>query len=231
MKTEQVIVLRKKTIVMFSLFILAFTMGMLNIQKNTVNAASINEVKKVYTNYVANEDLFKVEVVGNVEPVKQRVVEEVPIATSVYTVQSVVTEQNGGATQSDQGISSKVASRGSYIRDTNVAPTDYEKVITVRATAYCLCQKCTGKTPSSAGYGHTASGIVITPGRDMKIISVDPSVIPLGTEVYVEGYGYAIAGDTGGAIKGNKIDVYKDTHSLALQWGVKNVNVYILKDE
>ena len=66
------------------------------------------------------------------------------------------------------------------------------------------------------------------------MIAVDTSVVPLGTNVYVEGlngagnYGYAIAADTGSAIKNNKIDLYMDTHEQALAWGVKTVNLYIL---
>ena len=230
MRTEQEIVLRKKMFIIFSLIILAGSMGILNIQKSTVKAASINEVTKVYTNYISNENLFKVEVNGDVEPVKQRVMEEVSSISDMQIAQNTITNQSVFQQQGNVEPT-RVASRCSYIRSTNVAPTDYEKVVSVRATAYCLCRKCTGKTPSSSGYGHTASGLVIVPGQDMKVISVDPNVIPLGSQVYVDGYGYAIAADTGGAIKGNKIDVYKDTHALALQWGVKNVNVYILKNE
>ena len=62
----------------------------------------------------------------------------------------------------------------------------------------------------------------------MKVIAVDPRVIKLGTKVHVEGYGYAIAGDTGGAIKGNKIDVFIPSKSRAYQWGRKNVKVKVL---
>ena len=68
----------------------------------------------------------------------------------------------------------------------------------------------------------------------MKVIAVDTSVVPLGTNVYVEGlygagnYGYAVAADTGSAIKNMKIDLYMDTHEQALSWGVKTVNLYIL---
>lgn len=223
MKSEQEIVLQKKMIIIFSLFIIAFTMEILNIQKNTVYGASINDITVVHKNYASDENNFKVEVTGNVAPVKQRVTEDENVNKSI----SSFVEDGISTNEAYMGV----ASRGSYIRETNVPPTDYEDVISVRATAYCLCRKCTGKTPSSAGYGHTATGLVIVPGRDMKVISVDPNVIPLGSEVYVEGYGYAIAADTGGVIKGNRIDVYKDTHELALQWGVKNVNVYILKNE
>ena len=64
---------------------------------------------------------------------------------------------------------------------------------------------------------------------DLKVIAVDPNVIELGTKVYVEGYGYAIAGDTGGAIKGNKIDVFIPTKSEAYKWGRKNVKITIVE--
>ena len=113
-------------------------------------------------------------------------------------------------------------------------PTEYVKTIDVKATAYCLCKKCCGKSPSNPAYGVTASGLKIIPGNGMKVVASDPSVIPLGTEVYIEGlygakdYGYAIVADTGSAIKNLKIDLYMDTHQMALNWGVKNVRVYIL---
>ena len=60
------------------------------------------------------------------------------------------------------------------------------------------------------------------------MIAVDPSVIPLGSKVWVEGYGNAIAGDTGGAIKGNKIDLFMANKSDALSFGRKQVKVRIL---
>ncbi|NLZ47521.1 MAG: DUF348 domain-containing protein [Clostridiales bacterium] len=106
----------------------------------------------------------------------------------------------------------------------------YKSVIRVKATAYCPCNICTGKYSSSAGYNRTAMGTQAKRNANgYSTIAVDPRVIPLGTKVYVEDYGFAIAEDTGGAIKGNKIDVYFPSHSQALQWGVKYKNVYILK--
>ena len=57
---------------------------------------------------------------------------------------------------------------------------------------------------------------------------MDPSVIPLGSRVYVVGYGYAIAEDTGGAIRGNIIDLYMDSYTDCINWGRRNVTVYIL---
>ena len=116
----------------------------------------------------------------------------------------------------------------------NNPPTEYKQVIEATATAYCLCQKCCGKSPSSPGYGVTASGLKIVPGTGMKVIAVDPKVIPLGSKVYVQGlngawdYGYAVAGDTGGAIKSMKIDLYMDSHEETLSWGRKKVNIYVV---
>lgn len=116
----------------------------------------------------------------------------------------------------------------------NNPPEEYKQVIEATATAYCLCQKCCGKSPSSPGYGVTASGLKIIPGTGMKVIAVDPKVIPLGSKVYVQGlngawdYGYAVAGDTGGAIKSMKIDLYMDSHQETLSWGRKKVNIYVV---
>ncbi|QQZ09485.1 G5 and 3D domain-containing protein [Heyndrickxia vini] len=90
----------------------------------------------------------------------------------------------------------------------------------VSSTAYTAdCNGCSG---------HTATGINLRSNPNIKIIAVDPSFIPLGTKVYVEGYGYAIAADTGGAIKGRKIDVFFSNHSQAYRWGRKQVKIRIL---
>lgn len=78
-------------------------------------------------------------------------------------------------------------------------------------------------TAYTATGNKTATGTVPKKGT----VAVDPSVIPLGTELYVEGYGKGVAEDTGGAIKGNIIDVYMDSEQEARQWGRKTVNVTI----
>lgn len=92
--------------------------------------------------------------------------------------------------------------------------------ITVEATAYTA--NCTGCS------GITKTGVNLKANPNAKVIAVDPTVIPLGSKVYVEGYGYATAEDIGGAIKGNRIDVFIPTQSAALQWGRKQVKVTIL---
>lgn len=109
---------------------------------------------------------------------------------------------------------------------------EYSGAIQLEATAYCSCYDCCGKYPGNKWYGITATGTKAKVGT----IAVDPKVIPLGTKVYIEGlngaknYGYAVAEDTGGAIKGNIIDLYFDTHKETINWGRQQVKVYILKD-
>jgi Uncharacterized protein conserved in bacteria len=60
------------------------------------------------------------------------------------------------------------------------------------------------------------------------VVATDPNVIPMGTRLYVEGYGEAIAADQGGAIKGNRIDLYFDSHQEAMNWGIRTIKVTIL---
>ena len=105
-----------------------------------------------------------------------------------------------------------------------------KRVITMNASAYDLSYQSTGKRPGDRGYGITASGTKARPG----VVAVDPKVIPLGTKLYIESldgradYGNAIAEDTGGAIKGNRIDLFFNSRSAALNFGRRNVKVHIL---
>lgn len=90
-------------------------------------------------------------------------------------------------------------------------------VVYVSATAY---------SAYDPGCGHyTASGTRLRRG----VIAVDPSFIPLGTRVYIPGYGEAVAEDTGGAIVGNIIDIAFDTHEEALAFGRQDLEIYILE--
>lgn len=93
----------------------------------------------------------------------------------------------------------------------------YTKKLTMHTTAY---------TPyDGGGGGHTALGNIAGKGH----AAVDPDVIPLGTIIFIEGYGYAIADDIGGAISGNVIDVGVDTLDQAYAWGTKDATVYIVE--
>jgi len=99
-------------------------------------------------------------------------------------------------------------------------PSPEGKTISVKATAYTAdCDGCSGIT---------YTGLDLNKNPNAKVIAVDPNVIPIGSEVYVEGYGYATAADIGSAIKGNKIDIHVPTKDEAVAWGVQTVNVTIV---
>lgn len=91
---------------------------------------------------------------------------------------------------------------------------------TFRVSRYCPCSICNG------GYTGTAIGTSVTPGRT---IAVDPNVIPLGSTVYIEGIGYRVAEDVGGAITSNRIDLAVSSHSEAYAQGISYNNVYLVK--
>lgn len=90
-------------------------------------------------------------------------------------------------------------------------------------TAYC-CEKY--EHICGTGTGITASGLPVQPG----LIAVDPSVIPLGSTVIIDGVSY-IAADTGGAIKGNKIDIAFETHEEAVNFGKQTGNVWWIEND
>lgn len=111
----------------------------------------------------------------------------------------------------------RIVERGTKKPANQIAGLTYSKAMNVKATGY---------TPYDAG----CNGITYTGAKAQKgVIAVDPRVIPLGSKVYVPGYGTAVAADVGGAIKGNKIDLCYSSKSEAYGWGVRNVTVYILK--
>ena len=94
---------------------------------------------------------------------------------------------------------------------------DYVAVMTMEATAYL---------PSDGGgYGITATGIPATYG----VAAVDPAIIPLGSRLYIPGYGEAIAADTGGAIYGYRIDLCMESYSECMNFGRRDVTVYVLR--
>lgn len=103
------------------------------------------------------------------------------------------------------------------------APDNYKKVLDIKATAYAP-----GAHDNDQWGDKTFMGTQIRPG----IIAVDPSIIPLGSRVYIQypdGHGeYAVAEDTGGAIKGNRIDIAKTSVDKAQDFGIKNVKVFVL---
>ena len=126
----------------------------------------------------------------------------------------------------------RIVDKGSkeLVISTSRGDTRYRKAITMKASAYDLSYESTGKSPGDKYYGITASGTKARPG----VVAVDPNVIPLGTKLYIKSldhtkdYGFAIAEDKGGAIKGNKIDLFFSTNAECISFGRRNVKVYIL---
>lgn len=156
--------------------------------------------RKLIDETVKKESQKKIVAVGT------KVATPSPSPSSVSTAASASNDSGGGSSSEATTVS-----RG----DTSGARTLY-----MHATAYTAnCAGCSGIT---------ATGINLKANPGMKVIAVDPNVIPLGTRVWVEGYGYAVAGDTGGAINGNRIDLFVPSKSEALSFGRRNVQVKIL---
>ncbi|PHV70853.1 hypothetical protein CS063_08805 [Sporanaerobium hydrogeniformans] len=106
------------------------------------------------------------------------------------------------------------------VKDTSGISYEYTKMYNMEATAYTAF--------NGDGWGdQTASGMRAGVG----IIAVDPKVIPLGTKLFVEGYGLAIAGDTGGAIKGHIVDLFFETKAECREFGRRQRKVYVLADQ
>jgi 3D (Asp-Asp-Asp) domain-containing protein len=101
--------------------------------------------------------------------------------------------------------------------------------ISVTATGYTAGKESTGKTKFDPAYGITKSGVKVK--RDLySTIAADTKVFPIGTVLWIPGYGYGVVADTGSAIKGNRIDLYYNTvDEVYEKWGKKTINVYIVQ--
>ena len=119
-------------------------------------------------------------------------------------------------------INSKLNDANKTIKD--LKSNEYKLVYLgdFKLTHYC-CEKY--KHICGTGTGITATGTKVTAGRT---IAVDPKVIPYGTKVYIEGYGWRTAEDCGGAVKNKQIDIAVDTHQRALSIGTRSGGVWIL---
>ncbi|WP_035106389.1 ubiquitin-like domain-containing protein [Desulfovirgula thermocuniculi] len=103
------------------------------------------------------------------------------------------------------GTQNQVSRGGQVIR--------FSRVVDAVATAYSYSTGSVTATGAPARYG---------------VVAVDPAVIPLGTRLYIDGYGYATALDVGSHIRGNRIDVFLESEEAARRWGVRRVRVYVL---
>lgn len=100
---------------------------------------------------------------------------------------------------------------------------------TVIATGYTAGYESTGKSPNHPGYGITYSGVKVK--RDLfSTVAADLDVFPIGTIIFVPGYGYGVVADKGGAIQGDKLDLYYETvDEVYNKWGKRTLDVYIVE--
>ncbi|GAJ98192.1 3D domain-containing protein [Geomicrobium sp. JCM 19055] len=143
--------------------------------------------------------------------------EEEPVAKEEEPAEETQSEETV-ASESTEPTESTESSSSESASSSSESPEG--TTMTMEATAYTAdCEGCSGIT---------ATGIDLRNDRNANVVAVDPNVIPLGSTVYVEGYGEAIAGDTGGAINGNKIDLHMATTEEALNFGRQSVEVTVL---
>lgn len=155
---------------------------------------------------------------SNLEQYKEREEEQKPQQPKVQT--GYTEEVTAGQEEDNTKNETQEPKQEQEVEKETTNPTEESgQVMTMEATAYGPdCSGCSGVT---------ATGMDVSSGNP-KVIAVDPNVIPLGTRVHVEGYGEAIASDTGGAIKGNIIDVLYPSEAEAESWGRRQVKVTIL---
>ncbi|PFC65556.1 enterotoxin [Bacillus cereus] len=184
----------------------------------------------VHVPYLTGKAPVKVQPVVKVE--KTTTVQDTAKASETVKVQEVIkTKEAPKTSEANQATENarKVAEQKEkqpVAKETEKNTQSSSREFQVVATAYTA-------DPLENGYKagdqvKSALGHNLTANPNMKLIAVDPSVIPLGSKVWVEGYGVAIAGDTGGAIKGNKIDVLMPDKGTSSSWGRKTVTVKVL---
>lgn len=143
-------------------------------------------------------------VLENGKEVSRKLVKKKKLSDSKDKVIAVGTKESRDLPVVSRGISHASSGREFY----------------VESTAYTAnCAGCSGRT---------STGFNLKANPNAKVIAVDPGLIPLGSKVYVEGYGYAIASDTGGAIHGKRIDVFVSSNAKANQWGRRTVKIKII---
>lgn len=176
------------------------------VKKNVSNGAKStkNKVIRQGVNGI-KEVTYKVKYQNNTEIERTKISEKIikkPV-DKIVQIQEKVTVTSRSSTTSRISSSKKSGS----------------KVKIYKVTAYCACAKCCGKST-----GRTASGKKATAGRTVAA----PSTFKFGTKLSINGKTYVVE-DRGGAIKGNRIDLYVESHSAALRWGVKYLPVEVVE--
>jgi 3D (Asp-Asp-Asp) domain-containing protein/peptidoglycan hydrolase-like protein with peptidoglycan-binding domain len=150
--------------------------------------------------------------------VEEAPAEEAPVETAPETEEA---QEPAEETVEEPAATEEPAVEEAEVQEEEAAPASSDQAtFEMEATAYtAYCEGCSGVT---------ATGIDLRENPNQKVVAVDPSVIPLGSRVHVEGYGEAIAGDTGGAIQGHKVDLYMASKDDAINFGRQTVTVTVL---
>lgn len=173
-------------------------------KKEVLNPGRKGKIKKVYSITMKNG-----------KEVSRKLIDTTTVKSSQARVVALGTEVYSPPSRGETSSSAANSSSSSHSGTPSATKQFY-----VSSTAYTAdCSGCSG---------YTTTGINLKAHPNEKIIAVDPSVIPLGSKVWVQGYGYAIAADTGGAINGHTIDVYFPTKSGAYGWGTRTVLIKVL---
>lgn len=171
-----------------------------NISTNESKAVLINADNDLIINDITTNTSVNVEFTSIVD----KIMNDVSIYNKKVEEKQVNKEANKAKAEADSNV------------ETQESSNSYKATYTMKATAY-------------TGDSITATGI--TPVRNpngLSTIAVDPSIIPLGSKVYIPGYGEAIAADTGSAIKGHRIDLFLNSKNECINWGRQNVTLYVL---
>ncbi len=158
-----------------------------------------------------------------------------PTRSPAAATQTEHTSQQAGAAagntateQNEAALVKEVLGRIRTSHLENVDP-DHIEMVEVVATGYTAGKESTGKSPGHPEYGITYSGVKVRKD-DFSTIAADPAIFPIGTIMYIPGYGFGVVADTGGAIKGHKIDLYFVTKQQVYeQWGKRKVKVLVLR--
>lgn len=152
----------------------------------------------------------------------------------LFAIQELHSSQNNLKIETEKSLllGEELCEASATIADLKNEEYEFMYLGEFRLTAYCACQQCCGYWATireTDEHGnqivYTASGAVAKAG---VTIAVDKSVIPYGTNVYIAGHGLYVAQDCGGAIKGNSIDVFFDSHEEAIKFGVCSQDVWVL---
>ena len=177
---------------------------------------AVNSLKQLVTQLSTNSVITKANNAINEGENKIQSLSSQTSNSSTSSSNNTATESNSTSVASSNSNSSSNNNAENSTTSSSSSVGSYIAEYSMVATAY-------------TGGGLTAMGLKPVRNPDgISTIAVDPNVIPLGSKVYIPGYGYAIASDTGGAIKGNKIDLYMNSENACLNFGRQTVKLYLV---